>query len=285
MSDAVTEPVIAPPPWHATLRLEFMAEGGRSVLRRNPGFGPLYVQKPFYPEGDDVCHVYLLHPPGGVAAHDRLTTEISVNSGAHALVTTPAATKLYRSDGERAELQQQLRVGAGGALEWLPQETLVFDGAHAVQTTTVMLDHNSRYLGWDCLCLGRPGAGEPWRRGRFDQRLDLWMSHEGDQQLLLRDWSTWTAGADVLAARWGWQECPVLATVHACPVDEEQVDWLREQLDPASGFALTLRGPVLIARVLTDGPQRARQAFEPLWRVLRPMLFGKGARIPAIWRC
>ena len=85
-----------PAGWVARLALRFEQRAGRTVLAHRSHEGPLAVQKPFYPEGD-VCHVYLLHPPGGVVGGDRLTIEIEVASDAHAVITTPAAGKFYRS--------------------------------------------------------------------------------------------------------------------------------------------------------------------------------------------
>src|SRR3954471_15398906 len=84
--------------WEASLDLEFATQGTRTFLARRASVGPLVVQRPFYPEGD-VCHVYVVHPPGGVVGGDRLDLNIRARSGAHALITTPAATKFYRSDG------------------------------------------------------------------------------------------------------------------------------------------------------------------------------------------
>ena len=83
-------------PWHGRLRLGFCPRDGRTVLARRDHAGPVLVQRPFYP-GDGACHVYMLHPPGGLARDDRLEVHIDVHGGGNALLTTPAATKVYRS--------------------------------------------------------------------------------------------------------------------------------------------------------------------------------------------
>ena len=105
-----------PAGWEARLALRFEQRAGRTVLAHRSHEGPLAVQKPFYPEGD-VCHVYLLHPPGGVVGGDRLAIEIEVASNAHAVITTPAAGKLYRSAGPASMQEQRLSVAPGAALE------------------------------------------------------------------------------------------------------------------------------------------------------------------------
>src|SRR5262245_22778216 len=115
--------------WVASLDLEFAARGARTILARRASVGPLVVQRPFYPEGD-VAHVYLVHPPGGVVGGDQLQLNVLAKQGAHALLTTPAATKFYRSDGRIARQRQDIIVDAA-SIEWLPQETIVFPDARA----------------------------------------------------------------------------------------------------------------------------------------------------------
>src|SRR5882672_8293826 len=141
--------------WKAELRLRFAAEGGRTVLRERRSEGPLVVQKPLYPEGEAVCHAIVVHPPGGIAGGDELDLQVSAATGSHALLTTPGAGKWYRSAGPLA--RQSLHFDVAGTLEWLPRETIVFDGAHASFECTVELRNDARYIGWEVLCLGRSG--------------------------------------------------------------------------------------------------------------------------------
>src|SRR5262245_38788911 len=105
--------------WQAALELGFAAEHGATRLARRAHRGPLVVQRPFLPEGPGVCHVYVLHPPGGLVGGDELALDVDVASGAHALVTTPAAGKVYRTNGATARQIQRLRVAGGARLEWL----------------------------------------------------------------------------------------------------------------------------------------------------------------------
>src|SRR5262245_5204087 len=121
--------------WHAAIDLGFEATGGTTHLARRAHRGPLVVQRPFRPEGPAVCHVYLLHPPGGLVGGDGLVVDVGVDAGAHALVTTPAASKVYRTNGEEVRQTQRLRVAGRGALEWLPQEAILYDGARATLET------------------------------------------------------------------------------------------------------------------------------------------------------
>src|SRR5262245_27058079 len=109
--------------WQARLQLRYERAAGSTRLTRRKHSGPLLVQKPFYPEGDEVCHSLLVHPPGGIAGGDRLEIDVAVGEGARALVTTPGAAKWYRSSGQVAEQRATLAVGLGASLEWFPQES------------------------------------------------------------------------------------------------------------------------------------------------------------------
>ena len=124
---AAAEPAVRG--WEAALEIAFVALGGATILLRNGQRGPLAVQRPFSPEGRGVSHVTLLHPPGGLVGGDRVSVGVEVGEGAHAVITTPAAAKHYRSAGATARQQQHFRVAGGGKLEWLPHETILFDVA------------------------------------------------------------------------------------------------------------------------------------------------------------
>ncbi len=166
--------------WAASLTLGFdtRVEGDASITRMKTArhYGPLRVQRPFYPEGrDGCCHVYVLHPPGGLVSGDELTIEVTVDKGAHALVTTPAANKLYKADSKDVKWQQmtRLRVADGATLEWIPQESLAFDGSRGEQVFKIELGDTAKCLGWEVLCLGRPASHLPFERGYLEQRFEL----------------------------------------------------------------------------------------------------------------
>ena len=98
--------------WQARLSLGIAHDGRQSRLRERVHEGPLYVQRPFYPEGD-LCHVYILHPPGGMVGGDVIQIDISVAEEASALITTPASAKVYKSAGHTSKIHQSLIVEAG----------------------------------------------------------------------------------------------------------------------------------------------------------------------------
>lgn len=197
--------------WPASLSLVFEHRSNRTVLARCRHRGPLRVQRPLYPEA--ACHVYMLHPPGGVVGGDSLDIDVVAEAGAQALVTTPAAGKLYRSDRRWATLTQRCRVEDGAALEWFPHENIVFDNAWANVTTEVELAPGASFSGWDITCLGRPAAAEQFTRGACIQRLIV--RRQGE--LLWMEHNRYEGGAARLQAPWGLGGCSVCATLVCIP--------------------------------------------------------------------
>src|SRR5687768_1752083 len=133
--------------WRAQLHLTFARSATRTCIVERQHRGPLLVQRPFYPEGA-VCHAYIIHPPGGVVGGDELQLQVDIRNEAHALLTTPAAAKFYRSDGRTARQDQILRAD-DTTLEWLPQESIFFPQANVRSTTRIELRSRAKFIGWE----------------------------------------------------------------------------------------------------------------------------------------
>ncbi|HEX5092715.1 MAG TPA: urease accessory protein UreD [Burkholderiales bacterium] len=260
--------------WKAELRLGFERRADRTVLAERRHDGPLVVQKPLYPEGDEVCHAIVVHPPAGIAGGDALELAAGAGVGAHALLTTPGAGKWYRSAGPWAS--QRLAFDVAGSLEWLPQETIVFDGALAQLETEVRLAGDARYLGWEILCLGRTGSGERFTRGEL--RLNMRLYRDG--KLLWLERGRLEGGGTLLDSPAGLQGKTVCATLVAAPAFP-MIDLaaFRE----VESLSVTQLPGVLVARYLGDSTEEAKCRFQELWKLLRPALFGREARMPRIW--
>lgn len=159
-------------PWHARLAIDYQLEDRRSVARFEHS-GPLRLLQSLYPEGDAVCHNVLVHPPGGLVGGDTLELNVNVGSGAHALITTPGATRFYRSDGEPALQTTRLTLAPNARLEWLPLEALCYSGCLAENRVTMELQPGAEMLGWDVTALGLPNAGQPFVAGRLTQHMEV----------------------------------------------------------------------------------------------------------------
>ena len=266
--------------WRARLDLGFAPRDGRSSLVARRHAGPLRVQRPFYPEGNEICHVYVLHPPGGVVGGDELLIGVAVEEGAHALITTPAAGKFYRSGGAVARQRQTLRVAEAAVLEWLPQENILFEGAQVELLTRVELAEHAAFIGWEITCLGRRGAGEGFQQGELRQRLEVWRA--GTPLLVER--GRYDAGAAVMTSPWGLAGRAVCGTLVCVHHDPDLLERMREAIGVREGlFGVTQLEGVIVCRYLGDHADEARQCFEHAWTLLRPAVLQRAACAPRIW--
>jgi urease accessory protein len=274
--------------WEAELALEFAVREGVTRLTGCRHRGPLRVQKALYPEGAAVCQAILLHPPAGIAGGDHLHVSAAVATGAHAQITTPGAGKWYRSGGPDASQKLDFTVADKAVLEWLPQETIVFDGARAQMQTRVRLDAGSAYLGWEILCLGRRAAGESFAAGQIGlhTRIErcgrpLWLERGqicADDRLLhsRSGWAGATACGTLLAT---------LSTGEAASLDVAALLAACRLIHPADGaeHGVSALPGLLVARYLGQHGEAARHWFAALWQTLRPSLLGRSAVPPRIW--
>jgi len=163
--------------WIAHLNLDYSLEAGRSVARFAHD-GPLRILQSLYPEGERICHNVLVHPPSGLVGGDTLDMHVTVGQGAHGLVTTPGATRFYRSEADLATQQVHARVKDGARLEWLPLEALAYSGCDALNLARFDLAPTAEMMTWDITALGLPNAQQPFLAGRFQQHLeipDVWL--------------------------------------------------------------------------------------------------------------
>jgi urease accessory protein len=263
--------------WHASLALDYRCVAQRTALSSRHR-GPLRVQKALYPEGDAVCHTIVLHPPGGIAGGDALSIEVDAQPCTHALITTPGATKWYKANGRQASQRAQLQVQ--GALEWLPQEAIIFNEADVRSEISIELAPDAAMIGWDIVALGRIASGETFATGCFAQTIRLY--DDGALQWVER---TRLSGGDAL------MDSPIgLAGQHVFGClwaigpqwTDGQVETLRMQL-PGTAPITRLSPRLVVARALGTTAQELRRRLETAWRELRPPVLGRAAETPRIW--
>ncbi|HSW21093.1 MAG TPA: urease accessory protein UreD [Ramlibacter sp.] len=158
--------------WHAQLKLHYQRDGLRTVARHEH-VGPLRILQSLYPEGGAICHNVLVHPPSGLVGGDTLDLDVRIDAQAHGLITTPGATRFYRSDSAAAVQQTRIAVGAGARVEWLPMEALCYSGCVAENRLHLDLAPGAQAMGWDVTALGLPEAGLPFERGSLLQHLEI----------------------------------------------------------------------------------------------------------------
>ena len=271
--------------WCAELELGFETRGTRTVLAHRRHFGPMMVQSPFYPEGDP-CHVYLLHPPGGVVGGDQLQLKVALAEHTHALLTTPAAGKFYRSrspanGGPIGVVRQQFVVRDGATLEWLPCESIVFDGANCAARAQFHLHRGAKLLAWEGWVFGRPACDERFNSGTFAQQFEIYVDRCPvliERNRVLVD-STW------MHQPWGLNALPAMATLVAYPGGELAAQTARTAClnNAHASAACTEVDGLLVCRVVAAQLPALRQQMERWWHALRPLVLGCAPVPPRIW--
>lgn len=265
--------------WKADLSIRLGPRGDRTRVRALSHRGPLRLQRAFHPELDGTAHVYLLHPPGGLVATDALRLAVQLDAEGSALLTTPGATKIYRSEGATATIRTELRVEANASLEHTPQETIVFSGARARITTSARLARSARFLGWEIVCLGRPASGERFARGSI--RLALEVSDlDGRPRFIER--TTLEGGAPILEARWGLGGGAALGTLIATEADLEGIRAALAHAPELLASATRIDGLIVCRAIAAEGAA-VRRALEKVRHAVRAS-WGRAPNDPAIWR-
>lgn len=279
--------------WQARLTVGMTRVAGRCVATEVSHLGPLRVQKVLWPEGPDMAHLILLHPPSGLAGGDSVDLKLSLADECRVLLTTPGAGRWYRADAPATQ-QVQLTVGAHASLEWLPQETVLHDGVQGDQTMSVDVDEQAAAIGMDVLVLGRKASGERLQAGRFGSRLSL----RRGERLLLGE-TTRIGMAEQGAAALGtahvsgllWAVSPIALTADLAEAVEQALDQALGVVagsngmgrDGAIGAASVVDPHLLLVRAVGSSPEQIRRALVAAWCVLRPVLIGRAAAVPRIW--
>ena len=268
--------------WRARLVLAFERREARTVLASRRHDGPLVVQKPLYPEGESICHAIVVHPPAGIVGGDELVIDVAAGKGAAVLLTTPGAGKWYRSAGAWATQRVTIDAHDSSRVEWLPQETIVYDGARADIGWEARVSGDARLIAWDIVCLGRTGAGEGFGNGRL--RTGARIVRDG--RLAWAERGMLEPGGALAESPAGLSGHPVFGTmIVAAPSIEDEWLALARSHRPREGEGAATRLPgALLARYRGDSSEAAREHFGAIWRNLREPVMSRAPAEPRIWR-
>jgi urease accessory protein len=273
--------------WHGHLSLDYRRSAARTVVLDQHD-GPLRILQSLYPEGDAVCHNVLVHPPGGVVGGDVLEISATVASGCHALVTTPGATRFYRSLGEPALQTLSARVADGARFEWLPLETLLYRNTLAENRMRFELAPGAEMMGWDVLALGLPASDQPFDGGHYTQSIELpgvWLERghiDGRDTRLLQSPLGW-AGHTVLATMWFACGRPLAAARRDALRDAAREAIAADPLKASAGCTAP-HAEVVVLRALAPRVEPAMQLLTEVWRRWRAEAWGLPAALPRVWR-
>ena len=272
--------------WHARLHLSYQHESERTVARFRHD-GPLRILQSLYPEGDAVCHNVLVHPPGGLVGGDTLDIEIEGADGSRGLITTPGASRFYRSEGDLALQRTRIRLAAGARLEWLPLEAICYSGCRAENRLSIEVEPGAELIGWDVTALGLPNAGQPFERGTYLQHIEVpgvWLERgridAADHRLLQSPIGLgghrcmaslfFVAGSPVARARRDALLAHARSLLEASPLAE-------------SAGATSPHAEVVVLRVLAPVVEPAMQLLRQVWQAWRAELWRLPAATPRIW--
>ncbi len=273
--------------WQGNLQIDYGMEQAKTIVRSCYNKAPLRVQRPFYPEGDRVCHSVIVHTAGGIVGGDRLSIDLNLAPRSHGVVTTAAAAKIYGSDGLLATQQIQFALGKDAVLEWLPQETIVYEGAEFQQDISVTLDAGATWVGMDLVRFGRTARGESFRSGQWRSRTSVWQAGKP----LWMDRSFLQGGNERMISPTALGGYSVIGTFVCLgfPLERETMVQLRQNCFPRElgdcqwGISRLLSG--MICRYRGNSTEQARQYYLKIWESLRRNYTDRGICIPRVWQC
>ena len=272
--------------WHARLELDYRLEAGKTLARHRHS-GPLRILQSLYPEGDAICHNVLVHPPGGLVGGDTLELEITAEPGTHGLVTTPGATRFYRSAGEPAVQRTRITLTDHSRLEWLPLEAICYNQCVAENHLTLSLGREAEFIGWDVTALGLPLAAQPFETGSLLQHIEVpgvWLERGRivAQDLRLLDGPTGMDGQRCLATLFFVAGSKIERTRREQALELARAVIAEHPLHQLAG-ATSPDGQVIVVRVLAPLVEPAIDLLRRVWTTWRAQLWGLSAQSPRIW--
>jgi urease accessory protein len=272
--------------WHAQLQLDYRLEGARTVARHQHE-GPLRLLQSLYPEGEALCHNVLVHPPGGLVGGDTLDLHITAEGGAHGLITTPGATRFYRSSGSPAVQRTHIRLSDQARLEWLPMEAIAYNDCLAENHLTLDLGPQAEFMGWDVTAFGLPLANQPFEQGQFLQHIEVpgvWL----ERGLLKADDARLMNGPLGLAGARCMASLFFVAGSKLDKARKEQALELARNLIAAHGLSATAGATspnpqVLVVRCLAPVVEPAMGLLRQIWGAWRAQLWRCGQNVPRLW--
>jgi urease accessory protein len=277
--------------WQGRLALDYrrddLATGARTIVRDRHD-GPLRVLASLYPEAATVCHSVLVHPPGGLVGGDALDIDIALDRDAHALITTPGATRYYRSTGSPAVQRVHASIADGARLEWLPLETIAYSGCLGENLMRFELAPGAEMIGWDVLALGLPASEQAFVSGHYTQGIELpgrWLERgviDARDTRLLDSPLGW-AGQRVMGTLW-------LAAGSALPTARRDalLDAARALVDAdalrARAGVTALHDAVIVLRVLAPRVEPLMTLMTRVWGAWRESAWQLAPCAPRVWR-
>lgn len=269
--------------WHGKLNLVYNHSQNKTILIQSKNQAPLKVQRPFYPEGQSICHSVILHTAGGIVGGDRLTSNFQLQPHSQALITTAAANKIYRSNGLQARQNIEIKIDNHACLEWLPQETIVFNNANFRQDIRIELADNAQFIGWEINRFGRTARKEKFIAGEWRSNTEIWQNNKPlwiDRQYL-------PGSEEIFHSPHALAGKPIVGTLVYIgkPVSTEIVQQARNLIPPfpPSSSGVTRLENGLLCRYRGDSTTEVRNWFISVWQLLRMSFLNRDRCLPRVW--
>jgi urease accessory protein len=256
-------------------RISWKCVGGRTMLDRFEQLGAARIRTPRQ-EASEPPLAVLLNTSGGLTGGDRIETAVDVGAGCRAMATTQACERVYRSLGPEAELETRIAVGEGARLDWLPQETILYEGGRLSRKLEANLAPGSVLLAVEAVILGRAAMGEQVTTGFVHDR---WRVRRGGKLIYADDLHMDWANAGLLDNPATLGGAGAVATLlYVAEEPDHLIEAVRAQIGDAGG-ASAWDGK-LVARMTAADGQALRRA---LTGALSAMLAGMS--LPRMWQC
>ncbi len=270
------------PAWRGALKINYRHHQGRTEVSQAYAKAPLRIQRPFYPESSGVCQSVILHTAGGMVGGDQLRLDLELGEQAQVLVTTAAASKIYRTAGPPVEQRIQIHIAANACLEWLPQETIVFNQARYHQTMRVELAPGGLWLAWEITRFGRTARAESFEQGQWQAHTEVW---QGNMPLWID--RQWLPGSPAqVASLHGLNHCPLVGSfvLIGREVDPKLIQRARELWPgPMTEIGVSRLAAGMICRYRGTDRIAVRAWFIAVWQLLRVSFLDRAVSIPRVW--
>jgi urease accessory protein len=270
--------------WHGKINLIYKNNNNKTELSSSFSQSPFKIQQSFYPEGNTICHNVILHTAGGMVGGDRLSQNIHLNENAQSLITTPAASKIYRSNGKIALQNINITLENDSILEYLPQEMIIFDGAKYNQHNIINLQDNSKVFLWDIVRFGRTARGEIFKEGNWQSKLEI--LHQ--EKPLYIDNIYLEGEQNLFNNLSGLNGNPILGTLIYVGeiINSETLNDIRQLCQNSlsngeSGVTELIKG--ISCRYLGNSTMEVKNLFFQIWQLLRLQYLGKNALKLRVW--
>lgn len=263
--------------WIASLKLQFRYKNKKTFLYRKDHTGPLLVQHVFYPE-KKVCHVYIIHPPGGIVSGDLLNINVKLKEFSQVLITNPSSTKFYCSYNKNISvIKQKFYLEQNSSLEWVPQSNILFANAIVNLENHFFIDKKSKLFAWDSFCFKKDNTkiSNIFGNGTLITSLQIW---QGNLPLLNEKLRIINGDLSILLKKYYF-----ISTIIVFPCNNYLLQLACKITYKNCIIGSTLLDNLLIIRTLNTNNISMQNITYKIWSMLRPYIIGENVCKPRIW--